>query len=355
MLKKIRQKKQKVTSKLKNRNKTPLETGEPVERVTNKTLSDHREEVIGSARKYIYPLQHSKHRIVIVSISLAIFVFVAFATYSVLALYRFKSSSTFIYKVTQIIPFPVARTGGDFIAYENYLFELRRYIHYYENQGQLNFDDPASVEQLNRYKQSALNKVIDDAYIKKLAAQNNVSVSDQEVEDQITILRNQNRLGQDQEVLEDVLADYWGWSLNDFRRSLKQEMLAQKVLATLDTETKDRADKAYLELKSGADFAEVAKKYSDDATTKVNGGDFGFPVERTSKNVEAKAIDALFKLKPGEYSEVVNTGYTLVIVKNIETNGDKIRGAIIELKYKAIADYLNDLKEQKPTRAYIKN
>jgi hypothetical protein len=355
MLKKIKQKKQKVASKLKNRNKTPLETGEPVERVTNKTLSDHREEVIGSARKYIYPLQHSKHRIVIVSISLAILVFVAFATYSTLALYRFKSSSTLIYKVTQIIPFPVARTGGDFIAYENYLFELRRYTHYYENQGQLNFDDPAYTEQLKRYKQDALNKVIDDAYIKKLASEKNISVSDQEVEDQITILRNQNRLGQDQEVLEDVLADYWGWSINDFRRSLKQEMLAQKVLASLDTETKDKADKAYLELKSGADFAEVAKKYSDDTNTNVNGGEFGFPVERTSKNVESKAIDALFKLKPGEFSEVVNTGYTLVIVKNIETNGDKIRGAIIELKYKPIGDYLNDIKEQKPTRAYIKN
>jgi parvulin-like peptidyl-prolyl isomerase len=260
-----------------------------------------------------------------------------------------------IYKVTQIIPFPVARTGGDFIAYENYLFELRRYIHYYENQGQLNFDDPAYAEQLNRFKQDALNKVIDDAFIKKLASESNISVSDQEVEDKITVLRNQNRLGQDQEVLEDVLADYWGWSINDFRRSLKQEMLAQKVLASLDTETKDRANIAYDELKSGADFAEVAKKYSDDANTKVNGGEFGFPVERTSKNVEAKAIEALFKLKPGEFSEVVNTGYTLVIVKNIETNGDKIRGAIIEFKYKPIGDYLNDLKEQKPTRAYIKN
>lgn len=354
MLNRIKQKHSKVKHKIKNRNKTPLETGEPVKRVTNKTLTDHREEIIGSARKYIYPLQHSKHRIVIISISLAITVLVLFVGYSTLALYKFKSSSTFIYKVTQIIPFPVARTGSEFIAYENYLFELRRYVHYYENQGQLNFDDPANIEQLNRFKSDALNKIINDAYIKKLAKQKNISVSDKEVEDQITVLRNQNRLGDDQAVFEDVLADYWGWSLNDFRRSLRQELLTQKVLANLDTDTQGRADAALKELKSGADFAEVAKKYSDDTTTKASGGEFGFPVERSSKVVNSKAVDILFKLKPGEHSEIVNTGYKLVIVKNIETNGDKIRGAIIEFNFKDINDYLNNLKEEKPTRAYIK-
>ncbi len=351
-MKKIR--KPKLISKIKNRKKSPLETGESVDRVTNKTLSDHREEVIGSARKYIYPLQHSKHKIVTVSITLAIVALVAFVTYSTLALYRFKSSSTFIYKVTQIVPFPIARSGNSFVAYENYLFELRRYVHYYENQGQLDFSKPENTEQLKRFKQDALNKVINDYYIKKLAAEKSITVSEKEVDDQITVLRTQNRLGGDQDVFEDVLADYWGWTLNDFKRSLRQEMLAQKVLASLDTETNQEANKASEELKAGADFAELAKKYSDDETTKVNGGEFGFPVERTSKVVNNKAVEALFKLKTGEVSEVVNTGYKLVIVKNLETKGDKIRGAIIEFNFKDINEYLNNEKEQKPTRAYIK-
>src|ERR1039458_1937006 len=32
-----------------------------VPRITNETVIDHREEALSSARKYIYPLQHSKH------------------------------------------------------------------------------------------------------------------------------------------------------------------------------------------------------------------------------------------------------------------------------------------------------
>ena len=35
-----------------------------VPRITNETVIDHREEVLSSARKYIYPLQHSKHLVV---------------------------------------------------------------------------------------------------------------------------------------------------------------------------------------------------------------------------------------------------------------------------------------------------
>ncbi|MCA9332327.1 SurA N-terminal domain-containing protein [Candidatus Saccharibacteria bacterium] len=355
MLKKIKAKKNKLQQKIKDRKKTPLETGESVGRVTNKTVAEHREEVIGNARKYIYPLQHSKHRIVIVSITLFIAAFVAFVGYTTLALYKFKSHSTFTYKVTQVIPFPIARIGREFVSYENYLFELRRYVHYYETQGKLDFDDPKNKEQLDRFKQDALNKVINDAYIKKLAKQSNITVSSDEVDQQVALLREQNRLGNSDRVFEDVLADFWGWTIDDFKRSLKQEMLAQKLLSSLDTENQDRASKALAEIKGGADFSEVAKNYSDDENTKANGGEFGFPVDRSSKVVNPYVVNALFKLKPGETSEIVNTGYKLVIVKNIETNGDKVRGAIIEFNFKDVNDYLNNLKEQQPTRAYVKN
>lgn len=348
-------KKPKIISKIKNRNKSPLQTGEKVERITNETVAEHREEVIGKARKYIYPLQHSKHRIVVISMTIFVVAVVGFFSYCTLELYRFKSSSTFVYKITQIVPFPIARTGRDFIAYENYLFELRRYTHYYESQGKLDFKDQKNAGQLEQFKKDALNKVINDAYVKKLAKKNNITVSDREVEDQITVLRNQNRLGDNDKVFEDVLKDFWGWSIDDFRRSLKQEILAQKILASLDTETQAKAKNALAELNTGANFADVAKKYSDDENTKVNGGEFGFPVDRASKVVNAQAVEALFKLKPGDHSGVVNTGYKLVIVKNIETNGDKIRGAIVEFNFKDISQYVNDLRDQQKTRAYIKN
>lgn len=324
-----------------------------VPRITNETIAAHREEVIGSARKYIYPLQHSKHRIILISSGLLIAAVVGFFAYCTLALYRFQSTSTFVYRVTQVIPFPVARAGGSFVSYESYLFEVRQYRHYYETQLKTDFKDPKNKPQLEAYKKQALDQVVNDAYIKKLAEKYNVTVSEQQVNDQITILRNQNRLGSSDRVFEDVLRDYWGWSVDDFKRSLHEQLLAQNVVAKLDTTTQDRAAQAYAELQSGADFAAVAKKYSDDPGTKDIGGDLGV-VERTKRDLTAQTVDAIYHLKPGEYSQPINIGYSLEIVKNLETTPEgKVHAAHILFQYKPIDTYLNDLKDKQKARVYI--
>lgn len=328
-------------------------TQEPVPRITNETVAEHREEVLGSARKYIYPLQHSKHRIVLISVGLFLTVAVAFMTYCLLALYRFDTNSAFLYRVTQVVPFPVARMGGRFVAYENYLFELRHYTHYYQTQLKTDFTDEKNKQQLEEFKKRALSKVVDDALIKKIAKEKGITVSNREIDDQITVLRNQNRLGSNDKVFEDVLKDYWGWSLRDFKRSLKQELLTQKVITSLDTGNQKRADAALAELKAGADFAAVAKKYSDDPSSKDNGGEIGFAIDKTSRDISPASTEALFKLKPGEITGIINTGYGLEILKNIETNGDKIRAARIVMDFKPISTTLNDQKAQQKPRVYL--
>lgn len=343
--------------KLRRKNKvTPVaQTGSDVApRITSETIAAHREEVIGGARKYIYPLQHSKHRIILITTSLLIAGLIGFFAYCTLALYKFQSTSTFLYRVSQVVPFPVARAGGSFISYESYLFEVRHYTHYYESQLKLDFRTTEGQQQLAAFKKQALDKVVNDAYVKKLADKYNVGVTEQEVNDQITILRNQNRLGSNDKVFEDVLRDYWGWSVNDFKRSLRTQILAQNVVAKLDTETVAEADKAHAELEAGADFVAVAKAYSDDPSSKDNGGDIGV-VEKTKRDLTAQTVDALYKLKPGEFSDVINIGYALEIVKNIENTADgKIHASHILFNFKDISEYINDLKDEQKTQTYIK-
>ena len=129
-----------------NSQPTPVPTeadsskAEVVPRITNETVATHREDILKSARKYIYPLQHSKNKIILITTSIIIVFVIAFFTYCTLALYKFQSNSVFLYKVTQVIPFPIARVNGHFISYNNYLFELEHYIHYYQTQQKLNFN-----------------------------------------------------------------------------------------------------------------------------------------------------------------------------------------------------------------------
>lgn len=335
------------------RKKTTATDSDGQPRITTDTIAEHREEVIGSARKYIYPLQHSKHRILLISTSVLVAGVIGFFAYCTLSLYRLRGNSTFLYRVTQVLPFPVAKAGDDFVAYENYLFELRHYVHYYESQLKLDFNSVAGKAQLDAFQKQALDKVISDTYVKKLAEKYKVSVSDKEISDQIAIVREQNRLGSSDQVFEDVLRDYWGWSVDDFKRSLRSQLLAQKVVATLDTETKQRANNAIDELNAGGDFGAVAKKYSDDTATKDAGGDFG-TVDRTNRDLTAQTTETLFSLKPGDYSGIINIGYSLEIVKNIEqVSSSKAHGAHILFNFKEVSVYLTDIKQQEKTRTFI--
>lgn len=331
------------------------EPGEVTEvpRITNETIAVHREEVLKGARKYIYPLQHSKHRILVVTSTLAVITAVAFLIYCAVGLYRLQQHNTFLYRVTQVVPLPIARVQGGFVDYENYLFELRHYMHYYQNQLEQDFSGEEK-QQLVEFRKQALDDVINQAYVKKLAKQYKVSVSDREVNERITEVRNQNRLGNNDKVFSDVLREYWGWSVSDFKRSLKQQILEEKVIAKIDTAASDKAQAALTRLNAGGDFTAIAKEVSEDEATKAAGGDYGFGITRANPNIPPQVVAKLFQLQTGQYSEVINAGQTLEIVKTNQNDKTTVAAQHISFKLKDISEQIEALKQQSPPKTYVK-
>ncbi len=324
---------------------------ENVEPITNETIAEHREEVLSGARKYIYPLQHSKHRILVISGIISVCAVIGFLVYCAVGLYRFYQYNTFLYRVTQVVPFPIAKADGHFISYENYLFELRHYVHYYQSQLGRDFsgDDHA---QLIAFRKQALQDTINNAYVKILADQNHVSVSGKEVNERMAELRDQNRLGSSDKVFADVLHDYWGWSVSDFQRALRQQILSEKVVAKLDTATASRAHNALIKLASGTDFAKLAKSVSD-SPDKANGGDYGFSITDSNPNVPPQVIAELFSLKPGQVSGVINAGNTLEIVKLNSRSGNTFSASHISFNLQSISSYITPLEKAHPVHDYV--
>lgn len=328
------------------------EAFENIPRITNETVAEHREHVLKGARKYKYPLQHSKHRIVIISTALSVVAIVGVFVYICLALYRFQSSSAFIYRITQVLPFPVARAGGHFVTYENYLFQLRHYQHYNQTQQRVDFGSQSGKDQLASYQPVAMNQVVQAAYVKQLAAQNNVSVGNADINAELTSLESQNHTTRQE--LADVTNKFFGWSLDDFRRELKQELLAQKVAAKLDTAAQARAAAVLGQVEAGTDFGTLAAQNSDDEATKANGGQYAnTAITAASTDVPPAVVRQLQAMQVGQVSSAITAGKTLEIVKLLANDNGKIKAAHISFNLTPIETYVAQYTQKHPSRVYI--
>ncbi|MEO8447147.1 MAG: peptidylprolyl isomerase [bacterium] len=121
-----------------------------------------------------------------------------------------------------------------------------------------------------------------------------------------------------------------------------------------------KAADALKKLKDGVDFSEVAMEFSDDLSAKQNGGDlYYFTAGMTVPEFE----DAIYKLKPGEYTkEAVRTSFGLHIVKLTDKKKrvEGIRASHILIQDKKdssgkVIDSLGTLQKAKDVLSRIKS
>lgn len=144
---------------------------------------------------------------------------------------------------------------------------------------------------------------------------------------------------------------------NDYRDSLPQVPetydLVQIVRIPKITEdakfmAKQKAEQLLDSLKSGKDFSELAKLYSDDSLSAIQGGALG----KAKKGSFVKEFeDAAFLLQPGEISGIVETEFGYHIIKLNDKTGDFITAQHILVKFPRLeaADFteINFLKDLK--------
>lgn len=112
-------------------------------------------------------------------------------------------------------------------------------------------------------------------------------------------------------------------------------------------------------LDSGDDFATLAMKYSEDPETSGNGGDLGTVQESGLKGTDPATRDSVMKLKPGQYSTVINVvnpatrqamGFRIVKLVAKEPAGQ--RDLSDPRVQQAIRSQLHDRREQLLKAAY---
>ncbi len=121
--------------------------------------------------------------------------------------------------------------------------------------------------------------------------------------------------------------------------------VAPNADAKTDAAAKQKAEDLLKQLKAGANFADLAKKYSDDPGSKDQGGELGF----IQHGVTVKPFeDAAFALQPGQLSDVIKTqfGYHIISVEEKQTAHTK---PLEEVKAQILATLTRDKEAQEET------
>lgn len=155
------------------------------------------------------------------------------------------------------------------------------------------------------------------------------------IEEQLIINKFKEKLTSDVKVTEEEVKKYYDENKELYQLS-SPEIRASHILV----DTEDEAKKLLSELKAGADFAELAKKYSK-CPSKEKGGDLGF---FGKGQMDPEFEKAAFALKPGQLSDIVKTSHGYHIIKVTDERSS--------LTFDDVKDYIkkeleNNKKEEK--------
>lgn len=245
--------------------------------------------------------------------------------------------------------------------------DFERQMANYEASMTANGEDSASPEgqeSLAQARQSVLNWMIEQRLIVQAASEMGIEVTDGDVD----------------AVIDDLVADIGqeafderlereGLTLEEMRAQLKVQLLASRMAERVVEDVPDgalhvnarhivvdseaEAQRLLEQIRAGADFAALAREYSQDTFTRERGGDLGYFPRGilTSKKVE----DVAFELQPGQVSDVIESelGYHIVQVldrvEDMEVSPENLR----MLKDKAARQWLDDLWDQAEVERFV--
>jgi parvulin-like peptidyl-prolyl isomerase len=261
---------------------------------------------------------------------------------------------------------PVAAiVNGTPIPLASYEHQVSRYEASMVAAGE-DLDKPEGQQAAAQGRQWVLDLMIEQVLIEQAAAEEGVTVTDDELQGTIDSLREE--IGDDD---FNAWLEKEGMSLEQMRERLRSDMIATKmanriaeaVPQTTDhvharhilLATREEAERILSQLEAGGDFATLAREYSNDVSTRDVGGDLGFfpPGVLTSDSVEAAA----FALQPGQISGVVESELGFHVVQVVERTPDQEVSPenLRLLRDQAVRGWLDELRESADIQIFVED
>lgn len=313
-------------------------------------VDERREEVLSKGRKFKYPLQWNRHRIVINTILISIIVIAMVVIGVWLALYRFNMTNELLFRITKVIPVPVASVESENVLFSDYLMLYRSSINSIERQSGSQFDESSLNELRDEYKKSALLESEKYAYAAKLAKDLGITVTDDEVNKEFERHLNIGGTQRSEESFIKIIGDNFGLDKSEYKRMLYLSLLKSKVEIEIDSEANKIAKQVENTLsENGYDYKAVAEALGDKITYQETGGLVD------SKNIDGGRASEAMRLEPGQSSNrfISMNGDGYCFVKLINKTDTQVNFVSIKVPFTQFDKQFNELQESGKITDYI--
>ena len=212
-------------------------------RITNETVAEHRERILAGGRRFKYPMQYARHRLVFITVLVTIAALIMIIVVGWWQLYPAQNTGSFFYRVTRVIPLPVATVDGEPVAYSDYLMYYNSSSHYLQQSEQVNPKTEDGKRQLNYMKRKSIDNAEADAYAKKLSRSLGITVDDAQVDKVVSDARNTANGRISQETYDASALNILGWTPSEYRQATKSKLIRQAVSYAVDTAAKEKQEK----------------------------------------------------------------------------------------------------------------
>ncbi|MEI7689639.1 MAG: peptidylprolyl isomerase [Candidatus Saccharibacteria bacterium] len=339
----------KIFNKLFKKNEEPESS-----RITSDTLADHREKILAGGRKFKYPIQYARHRLVINAIIISVAALIVVSVVGWWQIYPSQNTSEFVYRITRVLPLPVAEIDGQSVLYGDYLMKYLSSVHYLEQKEQVDLKTEDGKRQSKYMKQQSLDDAIADAYAFKLAGKLDLSVSDVELEAFLKSQRQSDQGEVSNQTYEAVIADYYNWSPDEYRYVTKNKLLRQKVAYEIDKNASSAVEKSVsaIAANSAISLKNLATDISGQTGLNVTYGVSGWASRFNQDG--GLSIEAA-KMNKNQISSVVKptTGDGYYLVKLLDINDSQVSYEYVHVPLSTFASDFKGVIDAGKVKKYI--
>lgn len=314
------------------------------------TVEERREEVLAKGRKFKYPLQYAKYKVVWYTVIIALVGVGLLTLAGWFAIYKAGSTSDMTYRITQVLPMPVAEVDGQAVRFSDYLMLYKSSLSAVEQQsGTLGSDEEAQALRSN-YKRAALDSAEEYAYAEKLAGELGITVSDEEIDTYLTNQRQIQGTEQSEAAFLKIVEDNLGLSEQEYRHLLYFTILKNKVKQEVDQNATALAEQATSLLAANDnDLAKVAEILGEAVQYEETGGLVD------DSNLDGGRAKTAAQLEEGAVSEIFtsSSGDGYYLVQLINKTDDQVDYRSIKISFTTFDEELARLRESGAVREYI--